>query len=95
MAAAKQRPKIKSITVELEDGRKLVIDGTSLADTKGGTLVWNDFGVKKVMKAAYKEQGEDHKAKKTEEIWDGTSDPAAAELPAVMIKPQCEPDGWP
>ncbi len=99
MNAAKQlksRPRIKSITVLLEDGRTMVIEGAALEDPNGGALVWNDFGAKKVMRAAYKENGESHKAQKVDEIWDGTAMSAApAELPAVMVKPQCEPDGWP
>jgi hypothetical protein len=95
--AAKVRPKIKSITILLEDGRTKVIDGAALEDPKGGTLVWNDFGAKKVMKAAYKQNGEDHKATKVDEIWDGsgTSSASATELPALMVKPLCDPEGWP
>ncbi len=93
----KVRPKIKSITVLLDDGRTKVIDGAALEDSKGGALIWNDYGAKKVMKAAYKQNGEDHKAAKVDEIWDGTgtASASATELPAVMVKPQCEPDGWP
>lgn len=100
MSAAKQsdkvRPKIKSITILLEDGRTKVIEGAALDDPKGGTLIWNDFGAKKVMKAAYKENGESHKAVKVDEVWDGSgTSAAAAELPAVMVKPVCDPEGWP
>jgi len=103
MSAAKDRPKIKSITIELEDGRKKVIDGAALEDPKGGTLVWNNFGVKDVMKGYYKANKEPGKEKKVDEIWDGTAPPAAAktamaagsELPAIMVKPQCDPEGWP
>lgn len=95
MSPAKDRPKIKSITILLEDGRTKVIEGAALDDPNGGTLIWNEFGAKKVMKAAYKQNGEDHKAAKVDEIWDGTGTAAATELPAVMDKPQCSPDGWP
>lgn len=97
MNPARQRPKIKSITILLEDGRTKVIEGAALEDPRGGALVWNEYGARKVMKAAYKQNGEDHKAAKVDQIWDGTgtSFAAAEELPAVMDKPQCDPGGWP
>lgn len=97
MSAAKDRPKIKSITIELEDGRKKVIDGLALEDPKGGVLAWNNFGVKEVVKGYYKNAGERGKEKKVDEIWDGTGtvSAAAGELPAVIDKPLCDPNGWP
>lgn len=101
MQPPKARPKIKSITIELQDGRKRVIQGTELDDPKGGTLVWNDFGAHEMMKSAYEHRGEHEKAARVDKIWegkDGTSEKSAAgesDLPAVMIKPLCEPSGWP
>lgn len=95
MNAHKQRPKIKSITVLLEDGRSRVFEGEFLDDAKGGVLVWNEFGARKMMKSAYRHNGENQKAEKVDEIWDGSTTAASDELPAIMIKPFCEPSGWP
>lgn len=94
---AKPRPKIKSITILLEDGRTKVIEGAALDDPKGGALVWNDYGAKMVMRAAYKENGEPHKAQKVDDIWDGTgaASASATESPSIMVKPLCDPEGWP
>ena len=101
MQPPKARPRIRSITIELEDGRKRIIEGDELNDPKGGTLVWNDFGAHEMMKSAYAHRGEQEKVAKVEMIWEGKEDPAerstalASDLPAVMFKPKCVPDGWP
>jgi hypothetical protein len=101
MKPGKNRPKLKSITIELEDGRKRVLQGEELADPNGGTLVWNDYGAHQMMKSAYEFLGEKGKAARVEEVWNGSGTPAAQgvaeseELPSVMTKPQCFPEGWP
>jgi len=91
--AQASRPQIQSITVLLTDGRSLVLEGATLNDPKGGLLAWNDFAVKKILKQYYKDNGEEHKARKTESDWDGSGE--AANLPAIMSKPNCSPEPWP
>jgi len=101
MQPPKARPRIRSITIELEDGRKRIIEGDELNDPKGGTLVWNDFGAHEMMKSAYAHRGEQEKVAKVERIWEGKQGAAAkdaavaSDIPAVMIKPRCDPEGWP
>jgi hypothetical protein len=101
MKTAKVRTKLKSITIELEDGRKRVIEGEELNDPKGGTLVWNDFGAHQMMKSAYEFHGDKSKAVLVEEVWNGSGTAtaqgliASEELPSVMTKPRCFPEGWP